>query len=67
MRREGLENRAATGFIDGSRGKGRPRDKYIDGIARAVGRTPVELIRETRDRRKWRLLAANVLEDREPR
>ena len=67
MRREGLENRVVTGLTEGSRGKGSPRDKYIDGLARAVGRTPVELIRKTRDRKRWRLMAADVLEDRAPR
>ena len=64
--RRGLESRVVTGLIEGSRGKGRPRDKYIDGLARAVGRAPVVLIRKTRDRRRKRLMAANVLEDRAP-
>ena len=51
MRMQGLENRVVTGLIEGSKGKGCPRDKYIDGLTRAVGRTPIEFIRKTRDRR----------------
>ena len=66
MRREGLENRVVAGLMEGSRGKGRHHDEYIDGLARSVGRTPIELIRKTRDRRRWRLVAADVLEDRAP-
>ena len=57
-----------TGMIEGKRGRGRPREKYMDGVMRAVGATggnvtPARLLQTTSDRQRWRFLAANVLED----
>ena len=68
MRRGGIENLILTGMIEGKRGRGRPREKYMDGVMRAVGATggnvtPARLLQTTSDRQRWRFLAANVLED----
>ena len=65
MRRGGIENIAITGMIEGKRGRGRPREKYLDGLVRAVGgnTTPARLLQSTADRQRWRIMAANVLED----
>ena len=68
MRRGGIENTVLTGMIEGKRGRGRPREKYMDGLVRAVGTngrntTPAQLLQATSDRERWRFMAANVLED----
>ena len=66
MRREGLENLALTGMVEGRRGRGRPREKYLDSLVKMTnGRvtTAVQLIRATRDRQRWKSMVADVLED----
>ena len=68
MRRGGIESTVLTGMIEGKRGRGRPREKYMDGLVRAVGAngrnaTPAQLLQATSDRKRWRFMAANVLED----
>ena len=66
MRRGGMEDLALTGMIEGRRGRGRPRERYLDGLVRlANGRvtTAVELIRTTQDRQEWKSMVADVLED----
>ena len=64
MRRGGKESIAIIGMIEGKRGRGRPREKYLDGVARVVGNSkPIELIKATADRVGWRILATNALED----
>ena len=65
MRREGLENTIITGMVEGKRGRGRPRTKYIDGlIALTRGNmTAAQFLRITKERREWKSMVADVLED----
>ena len=66
MRRGGVENLALTGMIEGRRGRGRPREKYLDGLVKVTnGRVTnaVQLIRATSDRQEWKSMLADVLED----
>ena len=66
VRRGGMENLALTGMIEGRRGRGRPRVKYLDGLVKMTnGRvtTSVQLIRAASDRQEWRSMVADVLED----
>ena len=57
MRRNGLENLVTTGKIEGNRPRGRPRGKYLDGLATWHGRDRnTELIHDTGDRVKWRVM-----------
>lgn len=60
----GLENIAMTGMIEVRRGRGEPREKYLDGVVRAIGNvTPAQLVQRAADWERWRIKAANVLED----
>ena len=65
MRREGLENTIITGMVEGKRGRGRPRIKYIDGlIALTRGNmTAAQFLRTTKERGEWKSMVADVLED----
>jgi len=65
MRREGLENLIMTGMVEGRRGRGRPRVKYMDGLVKLTrgGMTYGQFIRATRDRGRWKSMVADVLED----
>ena len=68
MRRDGLENVVTTGMISGSKARGRPREKYTDGLMRATDMTNVhEMLHATRNRYEWKNLVDNVLEDTSPR
>ena len=61
--REGkLENVCVTGRIEGNRGRGRPRLKYTDTLARAVGDglRAVELLQMANSRVQWRSMVDNV-------
>ena len=61
--REGkLENVCVTGRIDGRRGRGRPRLKYVDTLARAVGGglRAAELLQMAHSRTQWRSMVDNV-------
>ena len=65
MRREGMENVIITGMVEGGRGRGRPREKYVDGLVKLMedGTTHLHLIRATSDREQWKSMVADVLED----
>ena len=65
LRREALENISLTGRIHGSRGRGRPRIKYMDGIKKVVpgGMSAGEILQMTRDRQEWKSMIANVFSD----
>lgn len=65
MRKDGLENLMMTGMVEGSRGRGRPRVKYMDGLLKLVRgvMTRGQFIRATRNRSDWRSMVADVLED----
>ena len=65
IRADGLENLAVTGRIAGSRSRGRPRKKYMDGMKEMIGGgvTTQQLLNMTRDREQWRSISANVFND----
>ena len=61
IRADGLENLAVTGRIAGSRGRGRPRKKYLDRMREAIGGLSTQkLLGMTRDRERWRSITGNV-------
>ena len=66
LRREALENLSITGRISGSRGRGRPRIKYMDGIKKVIpgGLSAGEVLQMTRYRQEWKSMIANVFNDR---
>lgn len=65
MRREGMENLIVTGMVEGTRGRGRPRLKYVDGLVELArgNMTKGQFIRATRKREDWKSMVAHVLED----
>ena len=65
MRLEQLESVCVTGKVEGRRGRGRPRMKLVDSLAKAIGGdvTPARLLQMTGSRSDWRSMVANVLED----
>ena len=65
MRLQQLENVCMSGRVEGRRGRGRPRMKLVDSLARVVGGgiSPAQLLRKTESRSDWRSMVANVLED----
>ena len=69
MRRHQIENICITGRLEGRRGRGRPRIKFLDSLAKAIGggKRPVDLLQMTSRRDDWRSMVANVLGDTAPR
>ena len=65
VRREDLENLILTGRIEGRRGRGRPRIKYMDDMKSAIGGglTTQQIMYAARDREQWRSMIANVFSD----
>ena len=64
IRKERLKNMVITGMIEGTKGRGRPRTKYTDDLRRAAKKANIhEMLQTTRDRREWRTVVDNVLED----
>jgi len=65
MRRHGFEHLAVTGKVDGNRGRGRQRLKYLDSLCTRLKDkvSPIELIRASEDRELWHHMVANVVED----
>lgn len=61
MRKEGLENLAVTGMVEGKRSRGKQRSKYTDRMREEMGiGNNIELLRNTRDREKWKSMAADA-------
>ena len=62
MRRNGLENIAITGKVEGRRKRGRPRLKYVNNLNSSLKESvsEIELIRATGDRHRWKSMVANV-------
>ena len=59
MRRGGIENILTTGKIEGTRTRGRPREKILDSLTRWHGRkSTAEIIACTKDRGMWKDLIA---------
>ena len=65
MRREKIESVVMTGRVDGTRDRGRQREKYMDGIVRAAGNgwTAGRMLQATKDRHLWFSMTANVRSD----
>jgi hypothetical protein len=65
VRQQKLENVCLTGRVEGRRSRGRPRQKYMNGLVRAVGgnATPGTLLQRMMEREDWRSIVANVQED----
>ena len=65
MRRRQLESVCVMGKVEGRRGRGRPRIKLVDTLAKAVGggMTPAQLLQMTDRRSDWRSMVADVLGD----
>lgn len=61
MRRQQLENLVTTGKMEGKRGRGRPRVKFLDRLTKWHGRRrPTEIIRDTQNRTLWRGMIADA-------
>ena len=62
MREQQLESQCVAGKLEGKRGRGRPREKFIDSLARAAGggHTPAQMLKITMERENWRRLVDNV-------
>ena len=65
MRLQQLESVCVTGRVEGRRGRGKPRVKLVDSLAKAVGGgvSPAQLLQRTENRSDWHYVVANVLED----
>ena len=61
MRKEGLEELALTGMINGKRGRGRPRMMYLRSIAEWTAKSEQDLLRTSKDRKRWKSMIADVL------
>ena len=67
VRAEDLEYDVLTGMVEGTRARGRPREKIMDGLKRiCIGHTTNQLIHKARDRQEWRSVVADVLRDLAP-
>ena len=63
MRREEIENICLTGRIEGTRARGRQREKFMDGLTRECGGIKAgRLLQLTRNRWVWKSMTANVFE-----
>ena len=63
MRKGEQENLSVTGKISGKRSRGRKRLKYKDSISRWANMKVIELLKITKDRKGWKSMIANVLEE----
>jgi len=61
MRKEELEHLSMTGKIDGKRSRGRQRLTYTASISRWTSITEREILKTTKDRKRWKSMIANVL------
>ena len=62
MRGGGLEHFITTGKLDGKRGKGRQREKMLDGLKSWLGVERVtDMMSATKDRDVWRNMIANAM------
>ena len=65
IRKEGLENLALTGMIEGKRGRGRKRMLWMTSLnawiaERSIRHQEVELIEKARNRELWHAMIAYV-------
>ena len=59
-RENGLESMCLEGKIERSKGRGRPRANFLDGLALASGRNGIQILRSAEDRLVFREMVANV-------
>ena len=59
-RENGLESMCLEGKIEGSKGRGRPRANFLDGLALASGKNGIQILRSAEDRLVFREMVANV-------
>ena len=57
MKRTGLEHLTTTGKLEGKKGRGRQREKHIDGLRRWLGAELVtEVIHRVWDQERWKAM-----------
>ena len=61
IRKEELEHLCVTGKISGKRSRGRRRLAYIAGLSRWMNVAEQELLKTTKDRKRWKSMIADVL------
>ena len=64
MRKNGLEKQLMLGKIEGVRGRGKPRMRWMDGVKEATGKYLKELRHLVEDRADWRAFVYNVTKSR---
>jgi len=64
VRGQGLENSVMLGMGGGGRSRGRPRARWIDGVAEDAGMSISQMIEAARDRTKWRDVVHTVARGR---
>lgn len=64
MTRDKLENIVLTGMVEGTRDRGRQREKYLDWMRKHLqaGMNIAQVLQRTRDRDTWRVMVADVLQ-----
>ena len=63
IRRDGLEHLVTTGILEGKRGRGRQREKILDGLTSWLGAQRVtDILSTKKDREAWRGMIANAME-----
>ena len=63
IRRDGLEHLVTTGILEGKRGRGRQREKILDGLTSWLGAQRVtDILSTMKDREAWRGMMANAME-----
>jgi hypothetical protein len=61
LRREKMEHLITTGKIEGKKGRGRPREKLLDGLAKWMSTEPLAVIKKVRSRACWRAMIADAV------
>ena len=61
MHKEEMENLVTTGYVEGKRTRGHQRETYLTYPQKMKEKTPIELIRLTRDRGVWSELSNSSL------
>ena len=64
MRADGMERAIMLGLSSGSRGRGRPRTRWIDEIKATTGLTLSSLREKTKHRHEWRKFILEVTKGR---
>ena len=63
IRRDGLEHLVTTGMLEGKRGRGRQREKILDGLISWFGvKRVTDILLTMKDREYWRGMIANAME-----